>query len=78
MMNFNDGLHIEELMVRSACQKHAVPKGVACWNISGGTGSIRDLRAVCGHRIRIGGYNGKITETSLALKKNSHKKEVRA
>lgn len=72
----NKGQHIEDLMMRSACEKHRALVGEPCWYIPVGHIFSGDLRAICGKRVRRGGFNGKISPTSLALKKNSNKKEV--
>ena len=76
----NNGQHITELANMNPCLRHNAPLGEPCWTIPlGHSGHGEHLRALCGSRIRRGGYDGQITSDSLSHKKKfskfSHKKK---
>jgi hypothetical protein len=61
----NTGVHIVEVLERTACERHKVPKGIPCFLI------YYDTRenygpAVCGGRVVKAGFNGTINPSSLS------------
>lgn len=67
MAQINDGAHIVSIIQRQACQKHEAGKGIACFKIPSDISDRINL-AICNRRAVKAGANGKISETSRAVK----------
>lgn len=65
----NDGKHINNIIQNHTCGRHAKDAGVPCYTLFNSFGK---LNGVCGKRIFKAGYNGKISLTSMQLKKSSN------
>lgn len=63
----NDGAHIVSIIDRQPCQKHEAGMGTACFTIMSDI-SDRILLAICNKRAVKAGANGKISESSRAVK----------
>ena len=63
----NTGEHIDDIVNRTTCEKHKVPKGVPCFHIHYDTAE-KYGPAVCGPRITKAGFNGSIQPSSLSRK----------
>lgn len=67
MLNIdNDGRHINEIVSRVPCKRHAVEIGEACFISFSGAEEI--LLGVCNWRSKKAGFNGKISEAALSGK----------
>lgn len=75
MLKLNDGKHITHIVATVPCGQHQAPRGSACWAVETQVidtdFSERQAYAVCGSRIRKAGYNGKISPTSVQMKRAS-------
>jgi hypothetical protein len=67
MAQINDGAHIVNIIERQPCQKHEAGKGIACFKIPSDI-SDRILLAICNKRAVKAGANGKISDSSRAVK----------
>ena len=66
----NDGLHIESIVNAGPCKKHAVPEGVACYQVPKSNTSGY-YTGVCGQRIKKAGFNGFVSDLSLSIRNNN-------
>jgi len=71
----NNGEHISEVVNRTSCERHKVPKGIPCFHVYYDT---RDALgpAVCGARVVKAGFNGTINPSSLS--KSSKRQPARS
>lgn len=65
----NNGKHIETIVDETVCTKHSADQGRACWPIENRTDSCRPGMAVCGSRISLYGFNGRISEQSTQTRR---------
>ena len=82
-VKFNDGKHIATIIGRTPCPVHPAKVGEACWNVYPDSKPGTTASAVCGRRIKSHGYDGKISQTAMQLKRTQSpvpykKKEVHA
>jgi hypothetical protein len=73
---FNTGKHIASIIDRTRCDKHKAPNGEPCFHVDFGT---RDGygTGVCNRRIKLAGFNGKISLTSVQLSKGGRKSDAK-
>jgi hypothetical protein len=67
----NSGKHVADILSRTECTKHKVPNGIPCWHIPIDGFGYR--AALCGKRIKLAGYAGKISAMSMQQKSSANK-----
>lgn len=63
----NLGEHIVGAISRTICKKHGAPEGIPCWHLPKSNG-FGYYPAICGGRIRLAGFAGKISPQSMRAK----------
>lgn len=72
----NDGEHIKEILTRTTCEKHDVPKGEPCFYIKFDSKN-ESGPGICNDRVLKAGYNGTITSSSSVPKPLRHRPSSR-
>ena len=71
-MKENNGVHIQEAVDSTHCKRHNAPQGSPCWSIAK---NVKDhegyYSAICGRRIRLAGFVGKISPSAIRVKASS-------
>lgn len=67
-------LFIEDIVVRSHCDRHGVPKTVPCYILHSGVNPEHSHIGICNGRARSAGFSGKISQEALYRRSKFKKK----
>ena len=70
----NDGQHIKEILSRTTCEKHKVPKGIPCFHIKFDTLEAYGP-AICNDRVVKAGFVGTISPSSQSRSQKSSSRQ---
>jgi len=73
----NSGEHIDDIVNRTACDKHDAVKGIACFYIYYDSRKGDIGPAVCDIRVKKAGFNGKIHPSSLSRSSKTNEPKTR-